>query len=105
MMKVKITYNVSGEELEDLLKNEDIEKVEVISGSNVIVEDWLKDHSISGHAVSYAYQQFCKDNPSANLSVIAFSKAVKATGDYETKNMRIGDAIQRCFVALDGRGL
>lgn len=104
-MKVRITYNVSGEDLEDLLKNEDIEKVEILTGNNVIVEEWLQDHSVHGHAVSYAYQQFCKDNPSANLSVIAFSKAVKATGNYEAKNMRIGDAIQRCFVALDGRGL
>lgn len=104
-MKVRITYEVSGEELEALLENEDIEKVEVISGNNILVETWLQDHTIHGHAVGYAHQQFCKDNPSANLSVIAFSKAVKATGNYETKNMRIGDAVQRCFVALDGRGL
>ena len=104
-MKVRITDEGSGEELEALLENEDIEKVEVISGNNILVETWLQDHTINGHAVGYAYQQFCKDNPSANLSVIAFSKAVKATGNYETKNMRIGDAVQRCFVALDGRGL
>lgn len=105
MMKVKITYNVSGEDLEALLENEDIEKVEIISGNNTLVETWLEDHNIHGHAVGYAYQQFCKDNPTANLPLIRFSKAVKATGHYETKNLRIGDAVQRCFVAMDGANL
>ena len=105
-MRVKIIYDgISGEQLEALMENENIEKVEIMSGSNVLVETWLEDHNINGHAVVYAHEQFTKDNPSANFSLIRFSKAVKATGLYTTKNLRIGDGVQRCFVAVDGRDL
>ena len=100
-MKVKITYNVSGEELETLLENEGIEKVEIVSGGNSLVEAWLETHNIDGHAIVYAHKRFCDDNPTAaDLSVIKFSKAVKATGLYTVKNLRIADSVQRCFVAL-----
>lgn len=105
MIKVKITYNISGEELEELLKNEDIENVEVVTGTNDVVEKWLKEKDINGYAVSLAYKLFCGDNPSANVSIVKFSKAVKATGIYITKNLRICDSVQRCFVQLDGRKL
>lgn len=105
MIKVKITYNISGEELEELLQNEDIENVEIITGTDSVVEEWLKEKDINGHAVSLAYKLFCEANPSAGLSAIKFSKAVKATGVYITKNLRICDSVQRCFVKLDGREL
>lgn len=105
-MRVKITYaDISGEDLEKLMENEDIEKVEIIAGCSATVEEWLETHNIHGHAVAYAYRQFMNDNPTANMSLVKFGKAVKATGKYISKNMRIGDSVQRCFVALDGAGL
>ena len=101
-MNVKITYNgISGEQLEALLENENVEKVEILSDNNHAVEEWLEDHNINGDVVSYAYTKFCNSN-AANMSLIKFSKAVRATGRYTTKNLRIGDCVQRCFVALDG---
>ena len=105
-MNIKITYyDLSGEEFEALMKHEKIEKVDVMTDSNPLVEKWLKEKSINGYAVSLAYDLFCKDNPSANLSLIKFNKAVKATGVYFTKNVRIADSIQYCFVKYDGRDL
>ena len=111
-MRVRITYEITGKEFEDLIEDSRIVKAEIVSShngaagfTNKAVIEWLKEKDINGYAVKLAYKQFCEADPSANLSLIGFSKAVKATGVYITKNLRIGDAVQRCFIRLDGENL
>lgn len=105
-MRVIITYNnITGEDLEKLLENADVEDVKIVSGTSTAVENWLETRDINGHGVSLAYNEFCEENPSTKISLINFSKAVRATGKYETKNIRIGDSVQRAFVGRDGTGI
>lgn len=115
-MRIKVIYDdISGEELEALIKNQKVVKVEVISGKGNIYEDldkaikqWLKEHNINGYAVAYACDLFRGSTLGSKfpeLSSKRFAKAVRNTGAYTAKNMRIGDVIQYAFVAIDGRNL
>lgn len=113
-MKVKIIYDgISAEKFEDLIKDKHVVKAEILlnkgntyEGLDEAVEEWLKDNNINGHAVSFARDLFHKSEIGSKFTVLSskrFAKAVKATGIYITKNLRIGDYVQHCFIALDGR--
>ena len=70
-MRVIITYNnITGEDLEKLLENDDVEDVKIVSGTSAAVEDWLETRDINGHGVSLAYNEFCEENPSTKISLI-----------------------------------
>lgn len=112
-MRVKITYEITGEQLEELMKNENAVKAEIVLNNDKdiadldeAVENWLKENNINGYAVSYARDLFIESDEGKNFEGLTskrFVKAVKATNNYFTRNMRIGGEVVYTFIAYDGR--
>lgn len=95
-MRVRVTYNdLSEKEIIELLKDDNVIGIDKRC-NEIDILTWLDHTDIDGMAVAYAYDKF----GDSDVSLRKFSKIIRDTGKYVTKNMRIGDNVQYCFVAI-----